>query len=90
MDGCGRFYDNIFIERLWRRNASCKESLKYELIYLMAFEDGIHLHKEVRKWFNWCNQERPHQALNYRTPELAYWERLSGSVSTGESFPKTT
>jgi hypothetical protein len=42
MDGRGRFYDNIFIERLWRRNASCKESLKYELIYLMAFEDGIH------------------------------------------------
>ena len=83
MDGRGRFYDNIFIERLWR-------SLKYELIYLMAFEDGIHLNKEVRKWFNWYNQERPHQALNYRTPELVYWERLSGSLSTGESFPKTT
>jgi putative transposase len=83
MDGRGRFYDNIFIERLWR-------SLKYELIYLMAFEDGIHLNKEVRKWFNWYNQERPHQALNYRTPEIVYCERLSGSVSFGESFPKTT
>jgi putative transposase len=40
MDGRGRFYDNIFIERLWR-------SLKYELIYLMAFEDGIHLNRPL-------------------------------------------
>jgi hypothetical protein len=38
----GRYHDNISIGRLWRRNASCKESLKYELIYLMEFEDGIH------------------------------------------------
>ena len=65
MDGRGRCFDNIFIERLWR-------SLKYELIYLMAFEDGIHLNQEVRKWFNWYNQERPHQALGYRTPEVVY------------------
>ena len=43
MDGRGRCHDNIFIERLWR-------SLKYELIYLMAFEDGLHLTQEVRKW----------------------------------------
>jgi putative transposase len=42
MDGRGRCFDNIFIERLWR-------SLKYELIYLLAFEDGIHLNQEVRR-----------------------------------------
>ena len=72
MDGRGRCHDNIFIERLWR-------SLKYELIYLMAFENGIHLNQEVRKWFNWYNEVRPHQALGYRTPELVYWEnRLKG------------
>jgi putative transposase len=70
MDGRGRCFDNIFIERLWR-------SFKYELIYLMAFEDGIHLNKEVRKWFEWYNQKRPHQALNYRTPEVVYWEMRS-------------
>ena len=70
MDGRGRCFDNIFIERLWR-------SLKYELIYLMAFEDGIHLNQEVRKWFNWYNQERPHQALGYRTPEVVYGEMRS-------------
>jgi len=70
MDGRGRCHDNIFIERLWR-------SLKYELIYLMAFEDGIHLNKEVRKWFDWYNQKRPHQALNYRTPDVVYWRTRS-------------
>jgi putative transposase len=42
MDGRGRCLDNVFIERLWR-------SLKYELIYLKAFEDGIHLNQEVSK-----------------------------------------
>ncbi len=72
MDGRGRCYDNIFIERLWR-------SLKYELIYLTAFEDGIHLNKEVRQWFDWYNQVRPHQALNYRTPDVVYWEKRLAS-----------
>lgn len=71
MDGRRRCYDNIFIERLWR-------SLKYELIYLIAFEDGIHLNQEVCKWFEWYNQKRPHQALNYRTPEAVYWEKRVG------------
>lgn len=68
MDGRGRCHDNIFIERLWR-------SLKYELIYLMAFENGKQLSKEVCQWMDWYNQERPHQALNYRTPEVVYWEK---------------
>lgn len=66
MDGRGRCHDNIFIERLWR-------SLKYELIYLMAFENGKHLTKEVKKWFDFYNRERPHQALEYCTPEVVYW-----------------
>lgn len=74
MDGRGRCHDNIFIERLWR-------SLKYELIYLMAFEDGIHLTKEVNKWFAWYNEIRPHQALGYRTPEIVYWEERTSSAS---------
>jgi putative transposase len=49
MDGRGRCNDNIFIERLWR-------FLKYELIYLKAFEDGAHLNQEVKAWFDWYNQ----------------------------------
>jgi putative transposase len=65
MDGRGRYLDNIFIERLWR-------SLKYELIYIKAFVDGVHLRQEVKQWFEWYNQIRPHQALNYKTPEQVY------------------
>ena len=72
MDGRGRCHDNIFIERLWR-------SIKYELIYLRAFEDGHHLNQEVTRWFDWYNQERPHQALGYRTPEEVYSEECSVS-----------
>ena len=68
MDGRGRYLDNIFIERLWR-------SVKYELIYIKAFTDGIHLKQEVKQWFEWYNQTRPHQALDYKTPEQVY--RLS-------------
>jgi putative transposase len=50
MDGRGRSHDNIFIERLWR-------SVKWELIYLKAFEDGRHLSQEVTTWFHWYNRQ---------------------------------
>jgi len=76
MDGRGRCHDNIFIERLWRwRSLSPGESIKYELIYLKAFEDGKHLSKEVEQWFEWYNQERFHQALGYKTPNQVYSEK---------------
>jgi putative transposase len=65
MDGRGWCHDNIFIERLWR-------SIKYELIYLKAFEDGHDLMEEVGQWFEWYNEERFHQALGYRTPNQVY------------------
>lgn len=67
MDGRGRCHDNIFIERLWR-------SLKWELIYLKAFEDGKHLSQEVTNWFHWYNRQRLHQSLNYKTPDEIYEE----------------
>jgi putative transposase len=70
MDGRGRYLDNIFIERLWR-------SLKYELIYIHAFEDGKQLTEEVKKWFNFYNKERFHQALEYQTPEQVYQKSLN-------------
>lgn len=70
MDGRGRCYDNIFIERLWR-------SLKYELIYIQEFENGKELTEEVNKWFNWYNKERPHQALDYQTPDEVYRRSLT-------------
>ncbi len=67
MDGRGRCHDNIFIERLWR-------SVKWELIYIKAFDHGAHLMEEVKIWFNFYNQLRPHQSLNYRTPDEIYYE----------------
>lgn len=75
MDGRGRCHDNIFIERLWR-------SIKYELIYLKSFEDGMELQREVRQWIDWYNEERYHQALDYRTPNQVYYEgKIAGNTA---------
>jgi len=41
------------------------------------FEDGKHLTEEVKKWFNFCNKERFHQALEYQTPEQVYGQSLN-------------
>ena len=65
MDGRGRFMDNIFIERLWR-------SLKYECIYLHAFETGSELRAGLARWIGYYNASRPHSALAGRTPDEAY------------------
>jgi putative transposase len=61
MDGRGRCLDNVFIERLWR-------SVKYELIYPSAFEDGRQLWSALESYFAFYNHQRPHQSLGYRTP----------------------
>ena len=63
-------WDNIFIERLWR-------TLKYELIYLYEFEDGRHLNREVKKWINEYNDQRYHQARDYKTPKFVYEQSVS-------------
>ena len=65
MDGCGRVFDNIFIERLWR-------SLKYEDIYLHSYSDGQQLWDGLDRYFHFFNWERPHQSLNYQTPGKVY------------------
>jgi putative transposase len=69
MDGKGRCYDNIFVERLWR-------TVKYEYVYLHAFEGGQALRDGLRTWVGWYNQERPHQGLGYRTPNEMYYGAL--------------
>ena len=68
MDGKGRWMDNVFIERLWR-------SLKYECVYLRAFETGTQARQQIGKWMEYYNQERPHSALGDSTPNEAYHER---------------
>jgi putative transposase len=65
MDGKGRAIDNIFIERLWR-------TVKYENIYLDNYEDGVSLYKGLVGYFDFYNQERLHQSLNYSTPKSLY------------------
>jgi putative transposase len=61
MDGKGSYNDNLFIERLWR-------SVKYEEVYLKAYQDGREVRIGLSNYFRFYNTERPHQALGYRTP----------------------
>ena len=69
MDGKGRCIDNIFVERLWR-------TVKYEYIYLHAFATGSELRKGLREWFEWYNQERLHQSLEYKTPDYVFEHKI--------------
>ena len=65
MDGRGRCLDNVFVERLWR-------SVKYEDIYLWRYEGVAELQRGLGRYFPYYNEERPHQALDYRTPRQVY------------------
>lgn len=69
MDGQGRWRDNIIIERLWK-------TVKYEEIYLKAYESISHAKKELTKFFDRYNTRRPHQGLNDRIPDDVYWSML--------------
>jgi putative transposase len=61
MDGKGSYNDNLFIERLWR-------SVKYEEVYLKAYQDGLDARLGIGEYLRFYNNDRPHQALTYRTP----------------------
>jgi putative transposase len=67
MDGKGRFLDNIFIERLWR-------SMKYECVYLHAWENGSEAKAGIKKWMAFYNCKRPHSALGGKPPAVVYWQ----------------
>ena len=66
MDGKGRCFDNIFVERLWR-------TVKYEWVYLHSFENVSDLKTGLAWYFNHYNNERLHQSLNYETPASSYF-----------------
>lgn len=66
MDGRGRAIDNIFIERLWR-------TVKYENIYLNAYETVPALQEGLSRYFSFYNNERLHQSLGYQTPAEVYF-----------------
>jgi len=68
MDGRGRYLDNIFVERLWR-------SVKQECIYLHSFNSVAEVKLALKKYFNYYNHERLHQALDYRTPAEVHFAK---------------
>jgi putative transposase len=65
MDGKGRWMDSVFIERLW-------QSLKYECVYLHAFETGTEARNGIGAWLRFYGAQRPHSALAGLTPDEAY------------------
>ena len=66
MDGRGRVLDNIFIERLWW-------TVKYHYLYLQTFDSGIELRRGLTSWFQFYNNQRPHQGLDDQTPDEVYF-----------------
>ena len=72
MDGKGRYSDNLFIERLWR-------TVKYEEVYLKAYQNGRDARVGIGNYFRFYNTERPHQALGYLTPAEVF---ISSPVET--------
>ena len=69
MDGKGRCLDKIFIERLW-------SSVKYEEVYLHAYDDMTVAKGGLGRYFGFFNDERPHQALGYSVPSAVYFDSL--------------
>ncbi len=70
MDGKGRCLDNVLVERLWR-------SLKYEEVYLYAYDEARAARAGIGRYLRYFNQERPHQSLGYRTPMAVYMESVA-------------
>lgn len=71
MDGKGRCLDNVFIERFWR-------SLKYECVYLKAFDSGLVARQEIGQWIREYNWQRPHSSMpDDKTPMEVYNERIA-------------
>lgn len=68
MDGRGRWADNVFVERLWR-------SLKYEHVYLHAYETVGEARSKIGRYFEFYNSRRPHSSLGAQTPDQVYFHR---------------
>jgi putative transposase len=68
MDGKGAWRDNVFIERLWR-------SVKYEEVYLYAYDTVSDSRAGIGKYFNLYNRRRPHSSLKRKTPDQVYYSQ---------------
>jgi putative transposase len=73
MDGRGRAFDNIFVERLWR-------SVKYEEVYMKDYPDVAECIEGLGAYFRFYNEQRPHQSLGYRTPCRVYREGVASGA----------
>jgi putative transposase len=69
MDGKGSWRDNVFVERLWK-------SLKYEEVYLHAYDSAPEARQGLQRYFSFYNQRRPHSSLDGRTPDMVYFAAL--------------
>ena len=69
MDGRGSWRDNVFVERLWR-------SVKYEEVYLRAYETVAEARTLIGRYLDFFNRKRPHSSLGARTPDYAYFNPL--------------
>jgi transposase InsO family protein len=69
MDGKGSWRDNVFVERLWR-------SIKYEEVYLRAYESVGEARTSIGRYLDFYNGKRPHQSLDGATPDQAYFTKL--------------
>jgi len=74
MDGRGRWLDNVFVERLWR-------SVKYEDIYLWAYETPAALRAGLTRYFDFYNCRRRHAALDRRTPDAVYFDVVAKAAA---------
>jgi putative transposase len=74
MDGKGRWRDNVFVERFWR-------SIKYEEIYLHAYESVTAARTGIGRYIAFFNQQRPHSSLNRQTPDQVYFNRLPETMA---------
>jgi putative transposase len=68
MDGKGAWRDNVFVERVWK-------SVKYEEVYLRAYESVAHARASLGRYIDFYNAKRPHSSLDARTPDQAYFNR---------------
>ncbi len=69
MDGKGSWRDNVFVERVWR-------SIKYEEVYLKAYESVSHARRSIGEYISLYNRKRPHSSLADQTPDEAYLATL--------------
>ncbi len=83
MDGRGRVFDNIFIERLWR-------TVKYEHVYLHDYHSVRDVEKGLREYFHDYNVYRPHQALDDRTPYEVYFKEQYNIINFQDRLAKCT